>query len=211
MKHDPVSEDEQSTDVPGELDQSEQSASESAAAEAGDTEVAESSEAARRKRGGPLRLALAAGLVASVAMAGAVGWLSYRTYQSHQEQDKRNAMIQAGRQAALNLTTISFESADADVQRVLDSSTGGFYDDFKKRSPAFVEVVKQAKSKSVGNVTEAGLLGPVEGSQAQVLVAVSVHTSVNGSAEDRARAWRMQINLQETKDGVKASNVEFVP
>jgi len=202
MKDDP---EEQSADFPGDLDESEPGTPESPAGES------ESAGVSRWKRIGSLRLALVAGLVVSVALAGTVGWLSYRTYQSHQDQDKRNVMIQAGRQAALNLTTISFESADADVQRVLDSSTGGFYDDFKKRSPAFVQVVKQAKSKSVGNVTEAGLLGPVEGGQAQVLVAVSVHTQVNGNNEDRARAWRMQINLQETKDGVKASNVEFVP
>ncbi|MUL65828.1 hypothetical protein BOO86_15240 [Mycobacterium sp. CBMA 234] len=199
---------ERSADVPGDLDEADPDAVEPAV---GEEEQVESGEASRRKRGGPLRLALAGGLVASVAMAGTVGWLAYRTYQSHREQDQRNVMIQAGRQAALNLTTINFETADADVQRVLDSSTGSFYDDFKKRSPAFVQVVKEAKSKSVGNVTEAGLLGPIDGGQAQVLIAVSVHTSMNGTGEDRARAWRMQIGLQETKDGVKASNVEFVP
>jgi Mce-associated membrane protein len=162
------------------------------------------------RRGRSMRLAITVGLAVTVAMAGSVGWLAYRAYQSHQQQDQRNVMIQAGRQAALNLTTISYEEVDADVQRVLGSATGSFYDDFQKRSPAFVEVVKQAKSKSVGNVTEAGLESG-GGDQGQVLVAVSVHTNVAGVNEDRLRAWRMRISLQKTKDGVKVSNVEFVP
>jgi Mce-associated membrane protein len=44
-----------------------------------------------------------------------------------------------------------------DVLRILDSATGTFYDDFSKCSQPFVHVVKQAQSKSVGTVTEAGI------------------------------------------------------
>jgi len=53
------------------------------------------------------------------------------------------------------LTTIDYNEADADVQRILNSTTGSFYDDFSKRSQPFVDVVKQARSKSEGTVTEA--------------------------------------------------------
>jgi Mce-associated membrane protein len=96
------------------------------------------------------------------------------------------------------------------VQRILDSATGTFYDDFQKRAGPFVEVVKQAKSKSVGTVTEAGLESDT-GTEAEVLVAVAVKTSNAGAAEQQPRLWRMRITVQKMGDDVKVSNVEFVP
>jgi Mce-associated membrane protein len=96
------------------------------------------------------------------------------------------------------------------VQRILDLATGTFLDDFSKRSQPFVEVVKQAKSVSVGTVTVAGLES-VTGNAAQVLVAVSVKTSNAGAPEQEPRAWRMRIVVQEVGDQTKVSKVEFVP
>ena len=71
-----------------------------------------------------VRLATILGLVAVVALAGLCGWLGYRAYESRKAADERNLFLQVGRQGALNLTTIDFEHADADVQRILDSATG---------------------------------------------------------------------------------------
>jgi Mce-associated membrane protein len=110
----------------------------------------------------------------------------------------------------VNLTTIDWQEADADINRILDSATGTFYDDFSKRSQPFVQVVKQAQSKSVGTVTEAGLESQ-SGDQAQVLVAVSVKTTNLGVNEQRPRAWRMRIDVQKIGDQAKVSNVQFVP
>jgi Mce-associated membrane protein len=155
-------------------------------------------------------LALIAGLVLVLALGGLTGWLGFRAYQSKQLDDQRKVFLQVGRQGALNLTTIDFEHADADVQRILDSATGTFYDDFQKRAGPFVEVVKQAKSKSVGTVTEAGLESDSD-TGAQVLVAVTVQTSNAGAAEQQPRLWRMRITVQKMGDDVKVSNVEFVP
>lgn len=155
-------------------------------------------------------VALIAGLVLVLALGGLTGWLGFRAYQSKQHDDQRKVFLQVGRQGALNLTTIDFEHADADVQRILDSATGTFYDDFQKRAGPFVEVVKQAKSKSVGTVTEAGLESDSD-TEAQVLVAVTVQTSNAGAAEQQPRLWRMRITVQKMGDDVKVSNVEFVP
>ena len=155
-------------------------------------------------------LALIAGLVLVLALGGLTGWLGFRAYQSKQLDEQRKVFLQVGRQGALNLTTIDFEHADADVQRILDSATGTFYDDFQKRAGPFVEVVKQAKSKSVGTVTEAGLESDTD-TEAEVLVAVTVKTSNAGAAEQQPRLWRMRITVEKMGDDVKVSNVEFVP
>jgi Mce-associated membrane protein len=118
--------------------------------------------------------------------------------------------LQVGRQGALNLTTIDWQHAEGDVQRILDSATGTFYDDFQKRSQPFVEVVKQAQSKSVGSIAEAGVES-ISGDSAQVLVAVTVKTSNAGAPDQAPRAWRMRISVQKVGDEAKVSNVEFVP
>ena len=156
-----------------------------------------------------VRLAMILGVVGVVALVGLCGWLGFRAYLSHQAADERNMFLQVGRQAALNLTTIDFEHADEDVQRVLDSSTGTFYDDFNARAQPFKEVVKQAKSKSVGTIAEAGVETETEDG-ADVLVAVTVRTSNAGAAEQEPRAWRMRITVQKVDDGAKVANVRFV-
>lgn len=97
------------------------------------------------------------------------------------------------------------------MQRVLDSSTGTFYDDFQKRADPFIQVVKQAQSKSEGNITEAGLEAS-DDNEGRVLVAVTVNTTNAGAPEQQPRSWRMRITVQKTGDNeAKVSNVEFVP
>lgn len=157
-----------------------------------------------------VKLAMIAGLVLVVALGGLTGWLGYRAYQSHQADEQRKLFLSVGRQGALNLTTIDFQHADQDVQRILDSATGTFYDDFQKRAQPFVEVVKQAQSKSEGTIAEAGLESESDNG-AQVLVAVTVKTSNAGAPDQAPRAWRMRISVQKVGDDAKVSNVDFVP
>lgn len=158
----------------------------------------------------PVRLATVLGLVMVVALAGLVGWLGFRMYQAHQAHQARQLLIQVGRQGALNLTTIDWQHADSDIQRILDSATGTFYDDFSKRSQPFVDLVKKAQSKSEGRIVEAGLESQ-SGDEAQVLVAVSVKTSSLGATDQETRHWRMRLSVQKVGDEAKVSNVAFVP
>jgi Mce-associated membrane protein len=182
-----------------------------AADEAAEEETAE--ETARAKPPmSHVRLAMIAGLVLVVALAGLTGWLGFRTYQSRQADEQQKLFLSVGRQGALNLTTIDWEHADANVQRILDSATGTFYDDFQKRAGPFVEIVKQAHSNSVGTIAEAGLEPEsITADGAQVLVAVTVKTSNAGAPEQAPRAWRMRLTVQKIGDEAKVSNVEFVP
>ncbi|MGX9787722.1 Mce protein [Mycobacterium sp. MMS18-G62] len=167
--------------------------------------------AAPKPRMSHVRMAALAGMVVVLALGGLTGWLGYRTYESREAQNLHNLFLEVGRQGALNLTTIDWEHAEADVQRVVDSSTRTFRDDFQKRATPFIEVVKQAKSKSTGHITEAGV-GSASDHEAQVVVAVSVNTSNAGAPEQQPRSWRMRISVQKTGDDeAKVSNVEFVP
>ena len=223
-KHDAAPEDQLSTDDPVESDAPEtdvvaqnvttmESATREQDADADEVDYhAETEErtSSGKRRLSPARTAMLVSLVIVVVAASLAGFLGFRTYQSEQAQHRNELFLAAARQGAINLTTIDWQEADADINRILDSATGTFYDDFSKRSQPFVEVVMQAQSKSVGTVTEAGLESE-SGDQAQVLVAVAVKTTNLGAQEQRPRAWRMRIDVQKLGDQAKVSNVQFVP
>jgi Mce-associated membrane protein len=164
----------------------------------------------RAAPGTPARRAIAASLAITLTIGGLAGWMGYRTYESHQNQLRHKIFLQTARQGALSLTTIDYTKAETDVQRIIDSATGTFRDNFQKRSQPFIDVLKQARSKSQGSITEAAVESEDRDS-AQVLLAITVDTSIAGVAEPQPRAWRMRINVEQVGDSAKVSNVEFVP
>jgi Mce-associated membrane protein len=174
-------------------------------------EVAGSASPSDDRRSFPAGWVLLAGGLGVLALClTLVGWLGYRAYDSRVDEAQRQLFLQVGRQAAINLTTIDHTRAEADVQRIIDGSTGGFREDFESRSAPFIEVVRQAESKSEGTVTEAGLES-MDDDEGQVLVAVSVRTTTPADPEPQPRSWRMRITVQKDHDEAKVSNVEFVP
>lgn len=157
-----------------------------------------------------LQLGRVGGFGIVVALTALCGWLGFQAHQASQETHLHALLVQVAKQGAVNLTTIDYEHAERDVQRILDSASGQFREDFQSRSAPFVDVVKQAKSRSVGTVTEAGLESS-DGRQGQVLVSVTVKTTSTGEPEEQPRYWRMRITVAQQDGGAKVSNVEFVP
>lgn len=164
----------------------------------------------RRLRPPPPRLAPIVGLILVLTLAGLSGWLGFKAYQLRETQHVRALLVQVGKQGAVNLTTIDYRNAEADVQRILDSSTGQFREEFAQRSEPFVEVVKKAQSTSSGTVTEAGLES-VSGQEGRVLVAVTVKTVNRGVPDEQSRYWRMRMTVIKEGDGAKVAKVDFVP
>jgi Mce-associated membrane protein len=163
-----------------------------------------------RTRLTPIRLGATFGIATVVALTALAGWFGHRAYEAHRAQQQRELFLEVGRQGAVNLTTIDWQHADADAQRILNASTGRFHDDFAVRSKSFVDVVKQAKSTSVGTVTEAGVESEST-DQAQLLVAVTVQETNAGAAQQQPRGWRMRVTVQKVGNDVKVANVGFVP
>jgi Mce-associated membrane protein len=157
----------------------------------------------------PIRLGLIVGLVAVLGLSGLTAWLGHQAYQQHQQELSRTAFLQAGRQGALDLTSVDYTRVEADVQRVLAASTGSFHDDFQRRSPPFIQEVLRTKTKAVGSIAEAGLES-ADSNQAKVLVAVKVTTTREGSPDQRVKGWRMRIDVQRAGTDIKISNVEMI-
>jgi Mce-associated membrane protein len=157
-----------------------------------------------------MRAAVVLSLVLLATFVGLGIWTGRQIAQDRDGDVHRQMLVGVGRQAALNLTTIDFATVNDDIKRILDSTTGSFHDDFQKRSGPFIQAVTEAKSRSEGTVTEAGLES-IDGDDAQVLVAVAVKTSIAGTDEPAPRAWRMRITVtQPAGQDAKVSNVQFV-
>lgn len=151
--------------------------------------------------------ALVAGIVVVAALGALVTWLGQRELQMRRDDALQERYLTTGKQVAVNLTTIDYRHVDDDVKRVLDTSTGAFFDEFKEHSAAVADSVKQQQSVSVGTITEAGV-DSVTDTKGVVLVAVKVHTEVGNGPPQRDHYWRVRLTLQKVGDSVKVSNVE---
>lgn len=149
---------------------------------------------------------LAVLLVVAVALAAVLGVLAW---QAHRRDSDATAAVAAARQVAVNLTTMKADTADQDLQRLLESATGEFRSEFADRQQPFVQVVKQAKVSTVGDVVGAGL-DRLDGTTARVLVAV--HSTVKNAAAQQGepRDYRLAVTMQQIDDRWLASGVEFV-
>ena len=156
-----------------------------------------------------IRLALTLCLPVAIALTVLAGWLAYQSSQARHAEQTQSLLVQTARQGATNLTTLSYTDVEAGAQRILDSSTGKFHDDFQSRRADFTNAVTSAKSTSVGTVTEAALQSQ-DGDAAKVLVAVAVKMSNADEPEQPPRTWRMRLDVQKVGDGARISAVEFV-
>lgn len=156
------------------------------------------------------RIALVAGLVIGVVLAGLVGWLGFRAYEAHNLDAQRNLFVQAASQGAANLLTVDYQHADADAQRILDSATGKFHDSFARRKQSYIDDAKRTRSQLVGTVTDAGL-ETRNGDQGRVLVAVTVTSSDPAQTHQGPHFWRIRVTVRQTGAVAKVSDVMFVP
>ena len=108
------------------------------------------------------------------------------------------------------MTSLDFKKAKDDVQRVIDSSTGEFRDDFQQRSADFTKVVEQSKVVTEGTVNAAAVES-MDGHSAQVLVSATSRVTNSAGAKDEPRSWRLRVTVTEEDGQYKMSKVEFVP
>lgn len=113
------------------------------------------------------------------------------------------------KQFAVSLTSLSAQSVDGDIQRILDGSTGSFHDDFASKSADFRQTVVASNVTTQGTVNSAGL-SSISGTTAHVLVAATSKVTNNAGASQEPRSWRLEIQVEKVGDAYKASKVEFV-
>ena len=150
-----------------------------------------------------------AGLAAGAAVVLTV--LMVSQHSGVAAQRARDAeIVEAARASITALLSIDHTRARADVQRVIELSTGGFRDDFAKSADDFVKTAEDKDVITKGAI-KAAALESSESDRGVVLMAVNSEvTNSNGARED-PRPFRMSVTMDRDGEMFKMSNLEFVP
>jgi Mce-associated membrane protein len=151
----------------------------------------------------------AAAVIAICALLGASGWMAWHHHNVLKEQQRSAAFITTARQGVINLTSLDFNKAKEDVQRVLDIATGEFRDDFQRRADDFASVVKDSKAVTEGSVA-ATAVESMNNDSAVVLVLANERVTNLAGAKDQPRTFRFRVSVVHDGDALKVSKVEFV-
>ncbi len=154
-------------------------------------------------------LLTSAAAVAICGLLGASGWMLWHHHSVQAERQRSAAYSAAARQGVINLTSLDFNKAKEGVQRVLDSATGEFRDDFQRRADDFASVVKDSKAVTEGSVT-ATAVESMGRDSAVVLVMANERVTNSAGAKDDPRAFRFRVSVVRDGDQLKISKVEFV-
>jgi Mce-associated membrane protein len=148
-------------------------------------------------------------VVATVLTMAVTGWLSVQLYGQHVAEQRRQDILAAARQSALNFTSIDYRNYDRDSRNVLKGATGDFKKQFAAQTAELTKLVAANKSVSAGQVLEAGITRSDERSARVLVVADSKVTNASVPTGE-ARTYRLQLDLV-LKDGHwLTSGVEFV-
>lgn len=171
----------------------------------------DSARSRRRLRMPSLSVAWKAAVILLIcAFVAASGYMMWNRHEVTERNQRAANFVAGARQGVVNLTSMDFNKAKEDVQRVIDSSTGPFHDDFQARAKDFTTVVEQSKVVTQGTVNAAAVQ-TMNGDFAVVLVAATSHITNAAGAKDEPRNWRLKVTVKNDGGQYKMSNVEFIP
>jgi Mce-associated membrane protein len=108
------------------------------------------------------------------------------------------------------LMSLNFNNGQADLQRVLDTTSGSFHDDFVKSQKDFLTVMQDSKVVTSTTVSATALESMTDDS-AVVLVTATSQVANSASQQPTPRSWRLSVTVNRENDQIKMSKVEFVP
>ena len=131
--------------------------------------------------------------MAAVAVAGlllcallaASGFMLWQGHQASERRAQEAEFAAAARQGVVNLMSLDFNNGDADIKRLIDSTTGQFRDDFEKSKNDFLTVMKDSKVVTKADVKATAVENMTKDS-ADVMVAASSQISNSASAQQPA-------------------------
>ncbi|WP_405181171.1 hypothetical protein OG225_08385 [Nocardia sp. NBC_01377] len=157
------------------------------------------------------RVAVVTAAVALVVVAlAASGFFVWNHHTASEEYRRTAEFSAAARQGVVALTTLDFNRAAEDVQRVLDNSTGSFREDFSSRADDFTNVIRQSQVATEGTVNGVAVESMTDDT-AVVLVAATSRVTNSAGAAQEPRAWRLSVTVTRVDGQIKMSKVEFVP
>ncbi|OBK17008.1 hypothetical protein [Mycobacterium asiaticum] len=169
------------------------------------------SRSARRRRWLPsLSTTLkVAAIILTCAFVAASGYMLWYEHNANERHQRAANFVAGAKQGVINMTSLDFNRAKEDVQRLLESSTGEFRDDFQQRAKDFVTVVEQSKVVTQGTITATAVESMNDNSASVLVTATSRITNAAG-AKDEPRVWRLRVTVTEEGGQYKMSKLEFV-
>ncbi|AZQ40371.1 hypothetical protein EJ357_13420 [Streptomyces cyaneochromogenes] len=150
------------------------------------------------------------GLIAATVLTTALTvWLALGMYAHREADQRRQDILAAARQSALNFTSLDYRHYDRDSANVLAGATGDFKKQFAAQTKQLTDLVDQNKSVSEGQVLEAGIVRSDDNS-ARVLVVADSKVTNTAVPQGEARTYRLQLDLVHRDGRWLTSNVEFV-
>ena len=159
---------------------------------------------------GPLVAATAVACLLLCALLAASGFMLWKGHQASERRAHEAEFSAAARQGVVNLMSLDFNKGDADIKRLIDSTTGQFRQDFEKSQNDFLTVMKDAKVVTKADIKAVAVESMTENS-ADVMVAASSQISNSASAQQPPRGWRLNVTVERDNGQLKMSKVEFVP
>lgn len=145
------------------------------------------------------------------SLAGTVFMITER-HDASQQRERAAEFGAAARQGVLVLTSLDFNNAKWDVQRIIDNSTGSFKADIQKMADEFAKSVEESKVVEQGAVESVAVdLDSVTRDSAVVLVAAKSDVTNAAGAKQDPRDFRLIVTILRDGSQLKMSKVQFVP
>lgn len=150
---------------------------------------------------------LAAALLAAAVAVGAAKGPAW--WHERQLESAHDSALAAGRQLAVNFTTLDYRTVDADAARVKAGATGDFAASYEKSWTDLRKLIVDNKSVSKVERSEAALVsGDLD--SAVVIVGIVAPTSNTSIPQGEKKTYRMKLGLREVGSDWKVESLEFV-
>ena len=150
-----------------------------------------------------------AAIILIICFAAVSGCLVWQHREATRREERAARFVAGAKQGIVNMTSFGFNHAGEDVQRVIDSSTGQFRDEFQHHATDFTKVVEQSKLVTEGTVYAAAIES-MDAHSASVLVSATSRITGSAGATNEPSAWRMRVKVTDDGGHYKISKVELV-
>ncbi|GAA3135818.1 hypothetical protein [Streptosporangium carneum] len=149
--------------------------------------------AARRTH--PLKIVGLLLVLLVVALLAAAFWLCEALRAAQAAADDREAAMRAAGAHALDLLSVGHKTVDADIKRILDTSTGAARAEYTRTVGTLKETTVKNKVLQTGALRASGLVS-LKGDTAQVMVVGDAVIRWEGSEQapqERFYQWNMEV------------------
>lgn len=151
------------------------------------------------------------GFILTIGFAAATTYMVLQHREAIQRQQREASFVGGAKKGVVNMISLDFTKAKADVQRVIDGSTGEFRADFEHRANDFIAVVEQSKAITEGTVNAAAVESLNDNSAVVLVSATSRVTNSPPGKDEPPKTWRLRVTVADEGGQYKMSKVEYVP